>query len=61
MSIILDALSAVSSLEEACSTISNRVEYLIDEIDYLRKEVVKLVKERDELHRRIAVLEAMKP
>lgn len=60
MSIIGDALSAVTSLEEACSTISSRVEYLVDEIDGLRKEVVKLVKERDELHRRIKELEAMR-
>lgn len=60
MSIIGDALSAVSSLEEACSTISTRVEYLVDEINGLRKEVVKLVKERDELYRRIKELEAMR-
>ena len=60
MTIIGDALSAVSSLEEACSTISSRVEYLVDEIDGLRKEVVKLVNERDELHRRIKELEAMR-
>lgn len=60
MTITGDALSAVSSLEEACSTISSRVEYLVDEIDGLRKEVVKLVKERDELCRRLKELEAMR-
>ena len=60
MTITGDARSAVSSLEEACSTISSRVEYLVDEIDGLRKEVVKLVKERDELYRRIKELEAMR-
>lgn len=58
MSIIGDAMSAVSSLEEVCSTVSSRVEYLIDEIVGLRKEVCKLVEERDQLCRRIKELEA---
>lgn len=60
MTIIGDATSAVSTLEEACSTVATRVEYLIDEIYDLRKEVCKLVDERDELQARIVVLEAMR-
>lgn len=60
MSIIGDALSAVSSLEEACSTVATRVEYLVDEVEDLRKEVCKLLDERDELWRRIKELEAMR-